>query len=105
MNFFQAYETVLLEAVYDPSDKNIPLNQRSERQQAAIKAYSKKEKPPKVHISIKHADGTVSKHQFFHSKTDAPEVMADNHLKHMQGIHDKFNVGSRAESVHKVEVK
>lgn len=93
------------EGVYDSSWKNIPLNQRSPKQQAAINAYGKKPKAATVTIHLKHEDGSISKSKFKKDAKATPEEMADNHLKHMQNIHAQFPKisGSRAASVHKVQ--
>lgn len=55
---------IITEGVYDASIKKVPLNQRTERQQAAINAYKpKKVKPATVTIHLKHADGSLSKYK------------------------------------------
>lgn len=102
------------EAVKDlASLKRKPLSQRTAKDQAFLDA-AKANKPPKgkVDVHLKHEDGTISKHTFKLTKSqakwdDEAKTIASSHLKQMQNIHDQFPKisGSRAAEVHKVVIK
>ena len=50
----------LRDGVYDPSLKKKPLNQRSEREQSAIKAHSSKAQSSTVVVKVKNLAGSVT---------------------------------------------
>lgn len=93
--------------------KRKPLLKRTPREQAAINAAKEsKPKTGKVEVHLKHEDGTISKSKFKLMKRqdkweDEADEVAKGHLKNMQNMKDKFPdiSGSRAISIHKVEIK
>lgn len=91
--------------------QRIPLNKRSDKQQAAIDAAkASKPKAGKADIHIKHEDGTVSKHTVKLTKKDwedESQKAAEGILKNLQYIHDQFpkTSGSKAKEIHKVVIK
>lgn len=66
----------LHDAVYDPSNKTIPLAQRSPRQQAAITAYGSKPAEQKVIVHLKSSAGNRWKETMKLSRGQTPEEVA-----------------------------
>lgn len=111
---FKEYLDYLEEAVADVSKlKRKPLSQRTPKEQAAINAAkANKPKKGKVEVHLKHEDGTISKSSFNlkgkeHKQDEEAKTIADEHLKNMQYIYDRFPTvsGSRAVEVHKIVIK